>query len=197
VSPSPRIAPGSRRDIGGLNWAIARLLGVASGTAEPPRVFTTLARNRRLFRAWLRFSGTMMPRGRLRRADTELVILRVAHNCGSDYEWRHHERLAARAGLDQQAIARVREGPDAAGWTPWQAALLRVADELHERRTLSDECWEDVRPRLDDAEAIELFMLIGHYEMLAMTLNAIRVEPDEFGRVPRLVKRLAGGGRRR
>jgi hypothetical protein len=30
------------------------------------------------------------------------------------------------------------------------------------------------------ARLIELCMLIGHYEMLAMTLNSLRVEPD-FG----------------
>lgn len=34
--------------------------------------------------------------------------------------------------------------------------------------------------RLSAAELIELCMLVGHYEMLAMTLNALRVQPDEF-----------------
>jgi alkylhydroperoxidase family enzyme len=139
----------------------------------------------------------MMPRGLLRRRDTELVILRVAHNCRSEYEWEHHRRLAERAGLDAASVSRVREGPDAPGWTPWQAALLRAADELHDERTLSDECWAELRPHVSDAEAIELLMLVGHYEMLAMTLNAMHVEPDDFGgHVPRVVERLAGGGAR-
>ena len=33
-------------------------------------------------------------------------------------------------------------------------------------------------------------MLVGHYEMLAMTLNSLRVEPDEVagGEPPRLVR---------
>jgi AhpD family alkylhydroperoxidase len=188
---TPRIPPGSRRDIGALNWGIARILGIASGSSNPPRLFTTLARNRRLFRAWLRFAGMLMPGGKLPRPDTELVILRVAHNCGCEYEWRHHERLARLAGLDREAVAHVRDGAQATGWTARQAALLRAADELHEERTLSDQCWQELRPHLTAAQAIELFMLIGHYEMLAMTLNALRVEPDDFGaRVPRLLERL-------
>jgi AhpD family alkylhydroperoxidase len=188
---APRIAPGSRREIGALNWGIAWVLGVASGTRTPPRIFTTLARKRRLFRAWLRFAGMLMPGGELPRADTELVILRVAHSCGCEYEWRHHERLARRAGLDADAVARVREGAEAPGWTERQAALLRAADELHEARTLSDEGWQALRPHLGDTQAIELFMLIGHYEMIAMTLNALGVEPDDFdGRPPRLLERL-------
>jgi AhpD family alkylhydroperoxidase len=165
-----------------VNWGIARLLGIASGASNPPRLFTTLARNRRLFRAWLRFAGMLMPGGKLPRSDTEIVILRVAHNCGCEYEWRHHERLAESAGLDAEAVERVRHGPGASGWTPRQAALLRAADELHESHTMSDECWRELRPHLTDTRAIELCMLIGHYEMLAMTLNALRVEPDRFRR---------------
>ena len=65
---------------------------------RPPNLFSTLARHRRLFRAWLRFAGALMPRGSLPRADTELVILRVAHNSRCEYEWRHHERLGPRPG---------------------------------------------------------------------------------------------------
>jgi alkylhydroperoxidase family enzyme len=172
-----RIQPGTAREIGRVNLAIARLLGAATG-GRPPNLFTTLARHRRLFRKWLRFAGALMPGGTLPRADSELMILRVAHNCGSEYEWRHHDRLGARAGLTVEEIERVREGPGADGWPSRRRLLLRAADELHAHRTLSDELWAELRGELSDVELIELCMLVGHYEMLAMTLNALRVEPD-------------------
>jgi alkylhydroperoxidase family enzyme len=38
---------------------------------------------------------------------------------------------------------------------------------------------------LDDVELIELCMLVGHYEMLAMTLSSLRVEPDFSAGTPR------------
>jgi AhpD family alkylhydroperoxidase len=174
---APRIAPGTAADIGRVNWLIARAFGLATRSG-PPHVFTTLGRHRRLFRRWLRFAGTLMPGGKLPRADTELVILRVAHNCDCDYAWGHHERLGRRAGLTPEEIARVREGPAAGGWSPRQALLLRAADELHATRTLSDDLWGELRPLLNDQELIELCMLTGHYEMLAMTLNALCVEPE-------------------
>jgi alkylhydroperoxidase family enzyme len=173
----PRITPGTREQVGRVNFALARAIGAASG-GRPPNVFTTLARHRGLFRAWLRFAGKLMPGGRLPRAETELVILRVAHNCGSDYEWGQHERLALVAGLSREEIERVREGPEAAGWSAVQALALRAADELHATRTISDGLWEDLRATHDEVELIELCMLIGHYEMLAMTLNSLQVEPD-------------------
>jgi AhpD family alkylhydroperoxidase len=196
-SPVPRIAPGSREQIGWLNLGLARLIGAAAG-GGPPNVFTTLARNRRLFRPWLRFAGRLMPGGGLPREQTELVILRVAHNCGCDYEWDQHTRLGAAAGLSAEEIERVRAGPDAAGWEGAQALLLRAADELHERRTISDPLWVELRGRYSDAELIELCMLIGHYEMLAMTLNALAVQPDApGGEPPRALRRLQRVAERR
>ena len=181
---APRIAPGTTADIGRVNWLITRAIGLATG-GRPPNVFTTLARHRGLFRRWLFFAGRLMPGGKLPRADTELVILRVAHNCDCAYEWGHHERIARRAGLTTAEIERVRDGAGADGWTPRQALLLRAADELHATRTLSDDLWGALRPLLNDQELIELCMLIGHYEMLAMTLNALCVEPEFSSPVPR------------
>lgn len=177
MSSSPRIAPGTRADVGTVNFAIARLLGLATG-GPPPHLFTTLGRHRGLFRTWLRFAGALMPGGVLPRVDSELLILRVAHRCDCDYEWRHHERLGAEAGLSADEIARVRRGPDAEGWTARQVTLLRAADELHDGRDLSQATWDALAAILSERELIELPLLVGHYEMLAMTLNALRVEPD-------------------
>jgi alkylhydroperoxidase family enzyme len=184
VAGAPRIRPGDRSQIGVLNHTLARLLGAAAGTG-PLNIFTTLGRHRRLFRRWLRFAGALMPGGRLPRTDSELVILRVAHNCSSEYEWRHHERLGALAGLSGEEIGRVREGAGAAGWTPRQALLLRAADELHApARSISDDLWVVLSAEFDERELIELCMLIGHYEMVAMTLNALQVAPEPAPRKP-------------
>ena len=195
----PRIPPGERREIGLVNAALTGLIGAATG-GRAPNVFTTLARNRRLFRRWLWFAGALMPGGKLPRRETELVILRVAHNCGSDYEWRHHRSLGRAAGLTAAEIERVREGPAGEGWEPRQRLLLRVADELHAERTVGDELWAELRPLYSDEELIELLMLIGNYEMLAMTLNALAVEPDREPltrtRLARLAERLGRNGGR-
>ncbi len=178
---TPRIPPGSAREIGWPGALFARAAQRATGSAEPPHLFTTLARHRRLYWPWLLFAGRLMPRGRLPRRDTELLILRVAHNCGCEYEWRHHERIGQVSGLSEAEIERVRSGPDADGWPPRERLLLRAADELHSRRVLSDEVWSELRAELSDEQLIELCMLVGHYEMLAMTINSLQIEPDAMG----------------
>jgi AhpD family alkylhydroperoxidase len=186
-----RVRPGNASEIGRLNALVARAAGLATG-GEPPKLFTTLARHRRLFRRWLYFAGALMPGGVLPRAESELVILRVAHNCDCEYEWRQHVRLAAAAGLESDEIENVRHGPGGASWGTRQRLLLRAADELHGERTISDSLWAELRPLYSDRELIELCMLVGHYEMLAMTLNALRVEPDRLrpGPPPRLARLL-------
>ncbi len=173
----PRIGPGSRAEIGALNASIAWIAGRVAGTG-PLNLFTTLGRHRKLFRGWLWFAGRLMPRGTLPRADTELVILRVAHNCECEYEWRHHERIAQTSGLSADEVARVRAGAPAPGWTSRQRALLRGVDELHEQRVLSDEVWAELSGELSAPKLIEFCMLVGHYEMLAMTLRSLRVQPE-------------------
>jgi AhpD family alkylhydroperoxidase len=177
----PRIAPGTRRQLGLLNAGIARLAGVAT-RGKPPHIFTTLGRHRGLFRRWLWFAGGLMPGGKLPRAETELVILRVAHNTGCEYEWSHHERLGRRVGLEAEEIARVREGAVAPGWSARRAMLLDAADELHANGVIGDELWGRLSGEMNEVELIELCLLVGHYEMLAMTLNTLRVQPERLGK---------------
>lgn len=173
----PRVAPGGLRDVGPLAWVVARVSGIVTGTT-PPNVFLVLGRNRRLFRGWLRFASTLMPRGRLPRSDSELVILRVAHLSGNDYELEQHRRLGRRAGLTADEVERALDGPDAPGWTPRQAVLLRAVDELHGQRDLGDDTWAALSEHLDEPDRIELVLLAGHYEMLATAITALRVPPD-------------------
>lgn len=195
----PRIEPGGRREIGLVNTAIVRVAGLAVG-GDAPHVFTTLARNRGLFRRWLFFAGGLMPGGKLPRVDTELVILRVAHNSGCDYEWDHHARLGRRAGLTAEQVEGARAGVAADVWTPRQELLLRACDELHADGVVGDELWAGISRELSERDLIELLLLVGHYEMLAMTLRSLRVAPDPVAAEPRglrarlmaLVERAAG-----
>jgi len=174
----PRIPPGDRHDLGLVGWGISRVSGRVNGTG-PPNLFTTLGRHRPLFRGWLRFAGRLMPAGKLPRRETELVILRVAHLRDCRYEFDAHVHLARPAGVGADDVARVLVGPAAAGWSPREAAILAAADELHARQDLADDTWTALRRHLDEREAIELLLLVGHYEMLATVITALRIQPDE------------------
>ena len=177
---SPRIRPGTRSEIGWINWAIASIAGRVAGTTRP-NLFLTLGRHRKLFRGWLRFAGRMMPRGTLPRNETELVILRVAHLRKSRYEFEHHVRLGRRAGLRDEDFEAITRPLDEGAWSARQTAILTAVDRLVFDRDLDDDAWASLGAHLDDRGRIELLMLVGHYEMIATFLETLRVPLDAPG----------------
>ncbi|WAU81910.1 carboxymuconolactone decarboxylase family protein [Streptomyces sp. Qhu-G9] len=153
-------------------------LGLGVSSLGEAHVFTTLARHPELFAAWLPFSSQLLLAGELPFADRELVILRVARNCGSPYEWGQHVGIAAKAGLSPDDMNRVAAGPDAPGWTERQSLLLRATDELRSEARISGSTWEGLSGHLTERQLIELPMLVGHYHLLAFTLNSLQVLPE-------------------
>jgi len=49
---------------------------------------------------------------------------------------------------------------------------------LHTDRKISDATWQALARDLSHTQLIELCMLAGHYEMLAMTLRSLGVQAD-------------------
>lgn len=148
------------------------LLG-AEGLAEA-NIFATLVRAPGLFRRWLPFGGKLLA-GKLPPRDRELLILRTAWNCRAAYEWGHHVAIGLKSGLTREEIDRIPAGPSA-GWPPADALLLQAADELHAGQRLGDASWDALRSRYDEEQLVELPMLVGHYHLVAMTLNSLQVE---------------------
>lgn len=139
-------------------------------------IFTSLAHHPRLLKRWSAFGGTLLLRGELPDRDRELLILRTAWNCRAHYEWAHHDEIARRAGLSNDEIARVTDGPEAPGWAAEDALLLRAADELHETSRMNDATWAALAERYDKAQLIEICMLIGQYHLVAFTLNSLGIQ---------------------
>ena len=156
-----------------LIWAALKFKAPKSANTKLPIVFAVLMRHRRLFYAWLRFAGKLMPGGSLDRRDTELAILRVGWNCRCRYEWGQHVEIGLRAGLTAAEIARIAQGADAPGWSPRQSALLHAADELHRDHVIAPATWQQLSEYFRDHHLIEICLLIGHYEMLAGFLNSV------------------------
>lgn len=148
------------------------------GKLDAGNLWRMLMRNPRLLPGFLALASRLMPYGELPRSETELVILRVAWNCRCRYEWGQHVDIGLRAGLAAADIARLPQGPDAAGWTSRQLALLLAADDMHRERMLSDSTWERLADFLDQRRLLELLMLIGFYEGLAGVLNSAGLPLD-------------------
>ena len=152
------------------------LAGVAVG-GPASNIFATLVRHPGLFNRWLPFGGKLLV-GKLPARERELLILRTGWHCRSSYEWGQHVLLARQAGVTDDEVDRIPKGPAAPGWSPFDAALLRAADELHADSRMSDATWAALAERYDERQLIEVPMLVGHYHMVAMTLNTLGVQRE-------------------
>lgn len=173
----PRVAPGGRAELGLFGWLFCRLSARVWGVPEV-HLFTVLAQHKRLFWPWLPFSGTLLRRGRLPEADTELAILRVGHLRASSYELQQHRRIALRRGVSAAEQAAIFAGPDAEGLSPRQRVLLTAVDELIASRMIADPTWRQLAEFLDRRQLIEFVTLVGQYDALALTLNTLGVPMD-------------------
>ena len=108
-----------------------------------------------------------------------MAILRVGWLCRAEYEWGQHVEIGRRAGLSDADIARIAEGPEAAGWTPHDAALLAAVDELHGDACVSDATWTVLRQRYDTAQLMDLVFTVGNYALVSMALNTLGVRLEE------------------
>jgi alkylhydroperoxidase family enzyme len=172
--PAPRIPPLAAAE---LDEQARELLGGVDPGATASNIFATLVRHPGLFRKWLPFGGKMLA-GRLSARDRELAILRTGWLCRSDYEWGQHVLLARRAGITDAEIERVRQGPDAPGWSEVEAALLRATDELHDGACIGDATWAILAAHYDERQLIEVPMLVGEYHLVAFTLNSLGVQRE-------------------
>ncbi len=171
---APRIPPLPAADRTPSTQALLEGVTVAGSEAN---IFTTLVRAEGLVRRWLPFGGKLL-NGKLPARDRELLILRTASNCRAEYEWAQHVVLARAAGVSDAEIARVPAGPEA-GWGERDRVLLDAADELHAKWCVSEATWQSLAGFYDEQQLIELPMLVGHYHMVAMTLNTLGVALDD------------------
>ena len=177
MSEIARIPPGGRRELGLVNWAISR---IAARQVRAPHMhlFEVLGQHKMLFLTFLPYAGLLLNKGKLPKTDTELVILRVGHLRGSEYELQQHRRLARSRGVDDALQAKIFGGPGAEGLTSRQRALLRAVDEFTFDRSLSDETYTALSSHLDREQIIEFCALAGQYDTIAGILATLRVPMD-------------------
>jgi alkylhydroperoxidase family enzyme len=141
-------------------------------------IFATLAHHPDLLRRWLVFGNHVLGKSTLSARERELAILRVGFLCRAEYEWGQHVLIARGIGISDDEIAWIAEGPEAAGWSPLEAALLRATDELHREQRVGDATWQELSAHYDVKQLLDLIFTVGQYTLVSMALNTLGVERD-------------------
>jgi alkylhydroperoxidase/carboxymuconolactone decarboxylase family protein YurZ len=158
--------------------AFAGVAPTASGR-RPLHLPAVVARHPTLLEPYMTWATAVARRGVLDARTNTLLALRTALRCRSEFEWGVHATYAGeRAGLTGEEIARVVAGPGAPGWSAREAALLRLADELHDNDAVGDDTWAALSTELGADGLLEAVFVVGHYTMLSMVANSAGVPPE-------------------
>jgi 4-carboxymuconolactone decarboxylase len=117
---------------------------------------------------------------------SEFVILITAREWAQDYEWSVHAPIAAKAGIKPEVIAALREGRRPEGMARDEAILYDFAMELLHNKGVSDASYAAAETRFGKQAVVDLVALLGYYTFNAMFLNAVRFEPADGTRLPRI-----------
>jgi 4-carboxymuconolactone decarboxylase len=136
----------------------------------------TMAHHPALAKAFLTFNAHVAGASTLSGRVRELLILRISWLRQSEYEFIQHVILGLRAGLTQEEVERVQSGPDAPGWDPMDADLLRAADDLYAHAIIQPATWARLAARFNIQQMMDLVFLVGCYDVLAMALKSFRTQ---------------------
>jgi 4-carboxymuconolactone decarboxylase len=181
-APTPRISPLEPPYDPATEAALARWMPPGAAV-EPLRLFRTLSVHREL-------ADRMRPLGAgiLGRTATvpallrEVMIHRTCALVGAEYEWGVHAAAFGRPlGFSGEQLASTVHGSALDPcWDPVQAAVFRLADELHESGTVSDELWAALQEHFDEPQVIELLVTAGWYHVIGFVCNGARVELEDW-----------------
>jgi alkylhydroperoxidase family enzyme len=175
-SPNPRIRPVAD-PTPELREIYKNVLSTPTG--DPLNVFATLAHNPRVLKRFSLFAGMFLAKNSIPVREREIVILRVARNCRSIYEFGQHRVIGRECGLVDAEIADLARAQPVLQWSARDSILVAMSDELCRDNDIGDSTWAALRNQWSESELVELIMLVGSYRALAGFLNATRVERDD------------------
>jgi len=139
-------------------------------------LFLMLAHSPSHFETYVRMGAAIRAKGELDAQLRELAITRTGILCSAPYEIIAHERLARGAGVTEEKIEALREGPEAAAFTDLEKAVLRYTDDLVANDRASDATFEPLRKQLTPGAMIELNLAVGFYIMTSKFLETFGVD---------------------
>ncbi|MFI6650480.1 carboxymuconolactone decarboxylase family protein [Streptomyces sp. NPDC050529] len=151
---------------------------------EPLALFRVLHRNPELASRMFALGAGLLGHGLLPAIDREIVIARTTARTGCAYEWGvHAATLAQQAGLSPEQLRATTETHATAGaaWLPHHAALLDAVDELHDTAQLPQSTWDTLSVHYEDAQLLELLVLIGWYRTISYLANGLLIKEESWG----------------
>ena len=108
----------------------------------------------------------------------KLLILRTAWVAQNAYLWADHASDATSTGMTAGDLRRIAVGPDADGWTPFEAALLGLVDQLYRNSSITDATWAALAGEYGMLNMVDAVTTVAEFTTFSMLYNTLGVQPD-------------------
>jgi 4-carboxymuconolactone decarboxylase len=119
---------------------------------------------------YIRFEGKLDHRVRV------LAAMTVAREFDALYIWGAQTGQARRRGVPEATIGAIRE-KHSRGIPPEDAQIVDFTRDLIRKHRVDSAAVKALQQRFGNEQLVELTGTIGYYSMLAMTANAVELEP--------------------
>ncbi|NKB21718.1 MAG: carboxymuconolactone decarboxylase family protein [Alphaproteobacteria bacterium] len=106
----------------------------------------------------------------------EVAILVTAYHWKAQYEWFAHDSEAQKAGVSVAVIEAIRQGDKPDFTDPEEEEIYDFCSELYATKRVSDGVYQKIVDRHGAQGATDLAGLLGHYNLIAITLNIFDIE---------------------
>jgi alkylhydroperoxidase family enzyme len=172
---APRIAPVAEGQWTDLQ---KQLVARYSPDGRADNALKTLLNLPELVDAVMPYTNYLLNESSLPTRHRALLVLRTAWLLGNQPLWATHAKAAKVAGLNANDLRRIADGPDAAGWDPLDATLLRLADQLFRNSSVATATWQALSARYDMLSVMDAVETVNHFIVLSMLYNTFGVQPD-------------------
>lgn len=108
----------------------------------------------------------------------ELVMMRVAALCDSDYERLQHRHKAIATGLTDAELSAIEAG-DQTQLDPRKATTLRFVDDCYYRTKVSEPVLAAARSQVSDSDLVVIILIIGSQMQTARFVETLEIDLDE------------------
>ena len=145
---------------------------------RPINLYHCLASNPAMLRAWVEFAWAIRNQCTTPRRLRELMIVRGAQICRSEYELTHHSAMALAAGVSADELEALEGWRQSSLFSAAERAALALMEGVV-ALSVSDEVSAELSRHFSDAERVELTMTAGAYSMVPRLLDALAVPLEE------------------
>ncbi|MGB3288139.1 MAG: carboxymuconolactone decarboxylase family protein, partial [Burkholderiaceae bacterium] len=132
-----------------------------------------LAEHAQALGQYCRYDSSLEPRL------SELAILTLAAQWGSEFEWWAHHPIALKAGLSPEAAESIRRGDRPVLDRRDEDVVYEFVHTLVQTRHVPDALYQRALDTLGQDGVVDLVGLAGYYTLISMTLNVFDIQPPE------------------